>query len=59
MSGKWTALMVLFLMGALSALGAAPITVEVVEVKNIWDKAPHNAFTDMLRWNDRFYCAFR
>ena len=59
MNGKWTALMVLFLMGVLPTLGAAPITVEIVEVKIIWDKAPHNAFTDMLRWNDRFYCAFR
>ena len=38
---------------------AVPLTVEVVEVKKIWDKAPHSAFTDLLRWNDTFYCAFR
>jgi hypothetical protein len=35
---------------------AAPI---LVESKRIWDKAPHNAFTDLLRFNDRWYCVFR
>jgi len=39
--------------------GAVPITVEVVEVKKIWDKAPHSAFMDLVRWNEKFYCAFR
>jgi hypothetical protein len=39
--------------------GAVPVTVDVVEVNKIWDKAPHNAFTDLVRWNDAFYCAFR
>ena len=38
---------------------APPVTVEIVEVGRIWDKAPHNAFTDLLRWHDTFYCAFR
>ena len=38
---------------------AVPVTVEVVEVKKIWDQAPHNAFTDLVRWSDTFYCAFR
>ncbi len=41
------------------SFAAVPLTVEVVEVKKIWDKAPHNAFTDLVRWNDKFYCAFR
>jgi hypothetical protein len=31
----------------------------LVGVNKIWDQAPHNAFTDLLRWNDQFYCAFR
>jgi hypothetical protein len=39
--------------------GAAPVTAEFVQVKKIWDKAPHNAFTDLARWHDAFYCAFR
>jgi hypothetical protein len=39
--------------------GATPVTVEIVQVKKIWDEAPHNAFTDLARWHDAFYCAFR
>jgi hypothetical protein len=31
----------------------------LVEVKKIWDRAPHNAFTDLIRFRDRWYCAFR
>jgi hypothetical protein len=27
--------------------------------KKIWDKAPHNAFTDLVRYKSHFYCAFR
>lgn len=36
-----------------------PVKIELVQVRKIWDRAPHNAFTDLLRWNGRFYCAFR
>ncbi len=43
----------------LPAFGAAPVDVELIEVRKIWDEAPHNAFTDLARWNDRFYCVFR
>lgn len=25
----------------------------------IWDSAPHNAFTDLVRYQKKFYCAFR
>jgi hypothetical protein len=25
----------------------------------IWDNAAHNAFTDLIRFNDRWYCCFR
>lgn len=31
----------------------------LVESRRIWDKAPHNAFTDLLRFKDRWYCVFR
>jgi len=41
------------------SLGSVPLTAEVVEVNKIWDQAPHNAFTDLIRWNEKFYCAFR
>lgn len=32
---------------------------QIVEVKKIWDQAPHNAFTDLVRFNDRWFCVFR
>lgn len=31
----------------------------IVDVRRIWDKAPHNAFTDLVRFQDRWYCVFR
>jgi len=33
--------------------------VEIVEVRRIWDRAPHNAFTDLMRHEGRWYCVFR
>lgn len=32
---------------------------EIVSVKKIWDRAAHNAFTDLIRWHDKWYCTFR
>jgi hypothetical protein len=32
---------------------------EEFSVKKIWDTAPHSAFTDLIRFNDTFYCTFR
>jgi hypothetical protein len=32
---------------------------QLVSVRKIWDAAPHNAFTDLLRWHDKWYCTFR
>src|SRR5687768_16008198 len=32
---------------------------KLVEVTRIWDKAPHNAFTDLVRFKERWCCAFR
>jgi hypothetical protein len=31
----------------------------LVKVSKIWDQGPHNAFTDLIRWRDRWYCTFR
>jgi hypothetical protein len=31
----------------------------VIRSRLIWDAAPHNAFTDLIRWKDRWYCSFR
>ncbi|MFM7129796.1 MAG: sialidase family protein, partial [bacterium] len=31
----------------------------LMEVKKIWDAGKHNAFTDLIRFHDRWYCTFR
>jgi len=31
----------------------------LIESRRIWENAPHNAFTDLLRFKDRWYCVFR
>jgi hypothetical protein len=41
-----------------AALAATP-EARLIEVKKIWDAPPHSAFTDLIRWNGRFVCAFR
>lgn len=41
----------------LTPLLAAPP--EVVSVQKIWDAGVHNAFTDLIRFRDRWYCTFR
>ena len=28
-------------------------------MRKIWDQAPHNAFTDLVRFKDRWFCVFR
>ena len=43
-------------------LGSGPLRAEeakLIEVKKIWDSAPHNAFTDLTRFKNRWYCVFR
>ncbi len=30
-----------------------------VKVTKIWDYAPHNAFTDLIRYEGKYYCTFR
>jgi len=59
MTWKRQFLAALILIGASYSFGATPVTVEVLEVKKIWDQGLHNAFTDLVRWQDAFYCAFR
>ena len=40
------------------ALAAEP-KLTLVESLRIWDQAPHNAFTDLVRFKDRWFCVFR
>jgi len=51
----WPATVVLTLL--LAAPAAAGV--ELVSLKKIWDQAPHNAFSDLIRFRDRWHCAFR
>lgn len=54
---KHLLVIVLLAFGAGLVRGEAPV--KLVEVRKIWDKAPHNAFTDLVRFQDRWYCVFR
>lgn len=38
---------------------AADPQLELVDARRIWDAAPHNAFTDLIRFHDRWFCVFR
>ncbi|OGV64831.1 MAG: hypothetical protein A2283_04205 [Lentisphaerae bacterium RIFOXYA12_FULL_48_11] len=31
----------------------------LIEVRKIWDAGKHNAFTDLIRWHDAWWCVFR
>ncbi len=44
---------------ACPAIAGEPPRPVLVHSQRIWDKAPHNAFTDLLHHNDRWYCVFR
>lgn len=44
--------------GAAGAGQPAP-SPTLVSVSRIWDAGAHNAFTDLVRWQDRWYCTFR
>ena len=52
---------VLRLLAVLAPLvaGLRAATPETVSVRKIWDQGAHNAFTDLIRFRDRWYCVFR
>jgi len=56
-----TPLPVILLFCLLSVTAKADDTsgLQLVEARRIWGKAPHNAFTDLIRFKDRWYCVFR
>jgi hypothetical protein len=55
-----TALHCLLALCALSSgFVQADDNLQLIEVRKIWDQAPHNAFTDLVRFQDRWYCVFR
>jgi hypothetical protein len=36
-----------------------PPALELLHARKIWDQGPHNAFTDLVHFRDRFFCVFR
>ena len=38
---------------------STPEQEKIISVERIWDKAGHSAFTDLVYFNDMFYCVFR
>jgi len=32
---------------------------EIVQLRKLWDRAPHNAFTDLVRFKGQWFCVFR
>lgn len=44
---------------AAAAADSAPAKAELISVRKIWDQAPHNAFTDLVRYKDEWFCVFR
>jgi hypothetical protein len=34
-------------------------SLHLVEVRKVWDEAPHNAFTDLIRFENRWFLVFR
>lgn len=53
------ALLTAVLLTAAAGAGAPRPLRPVGEVERIWDRGPHNAFTDLIRHRDRWYCVFR
>jgi hypothetical protein len=53
--------LVVALAGWAKAQPAKPVQkgAHLVEVTKVWDKAPHNAFTDLIRYKDCWYLTFR
>lgn len=52
------------ILAVLTVLLVSPATADppnpvLIDCQRIWDKAPHNAFTDLLRYDGRWYCVFR
>jgi hypothetical protein len=52
-------LLTVTLSGGVQAQTAPPEQRAVASVERIWDRAAHNAFTDLILHNGKFYCAFR
>jgi len=59
MTHRVAALVALFVLLPLASSRAAEKNPELIGVTRISDRAPHSAFTDLLRANNAYYCVFR
>ena len=44
---------------ASAAPPSSPHQAVLLDVRKIWDAGRHNAFPDLIRWHDRWWCTFR
>ena len=58
MPWKWIPL-ALSLLASVCQTALADDSLKLLDVRKIWDKAPHNAFTDLTRFDGKWYCVFR
>lgn len=49
----------LVLLAMLAGTAQPATSPATVSVARIWDAGAHNAFTDLIRWRNRWYCTFR
>lgn len=42
-----------------ASAAALPFRLELIEVNKVWDVGPHNAFTDLVRFQDQWFLSFR
>jgi tRNA A-37 threonylcarbamoyl transferase component Bud32 len=42
-----------------SGVKATGVGLELIDHRKVWDRAPHNAFTDLIRFQDKWYLTFR
>ena len=59
MSRATVALLVVTALPVLAWAAGDGAKARIVELRKIWDKAPHNAFTDLVRFKGRWLCVFR
>ncbi len=56
---KATLLVLVSVCGPAAAAQETGGELRIIGVEKIWDRSPHNAFTDLIRHDDQWYCAFR
>src|SRR5262249_49368619 len=56
---RWLLSLVVVSVWGVPVRADGPPKAELVELRKIWDQGAHNAFTDLIRFRDRWYCTFR